>query len=296
MSDSPGSTINSPTLSVLITSWNTQMLLAELLASLRENPAGVPSEVIVVDNGSTDGSGEMVRTAFPEVRLIQNQDNRGFAGGNNQALKASSGRMVVLLGSDTRVTEGSLRTMLEYLETHPGVGAVSPRLLYPDGSPQYSCRRFPRVRDAVATYLSLEVLVPTYTLRDFDFNRIQEVEQPAASCMMIRREILEAIGLFDERYSILYNDVDLCARIKNRGWTIVYHPDATVHHHGSKSTGQTPPPLRAEMYRNILRYYTQRFGIRALMVLFPILLVRLAGVTRGRELWSLFRFREYLGA
>lgn len=285
---------DTPVLSVLITSWNTRSLLADVLASIQEFPAGVPTEVIVVDNGSTDGSAEMVRTEYPEVHLIENSQNRGFAGGNNQALGASSGRAVLLLGSDTRVTEGSLRTMLEYLESHPGVGAVSPRLLYPDGRPQYSCRRFPRLRDAVATYLSLEVLVPQYTMRDFDFDTIQEVEQPAASCMMIRREVIDAVGFFDERYSILYNDVELCQRIHRRGWSIVYHPDATVIHHGSASTRQSLPELRAEMYQNILHYYTRHFGIRSLVALFPILLVRLAVITRGRNLTALFAFQEYL--
>jgi GT2 family glycosyltransferase len=283
-----------PGLSVLITSWNTRDLLADLLSSLSEFPSGVGAETIVVDNDSADGSAEMVESAHPEVVLIRNDYNRGFAAGNNQALAASSGRAVLLLGSDTRVLGGTLKTMLDYLDAHPGVGVVSCRLLYPDGSPQLSCRRFPRVRDAVATYLSLHFLVRGYEMRDFDFDTIQEVEQPAATCLLIRRAVIEEIGLFDERYSILYNDVDLCERIWKAGWTIVYHGGATVIHHGSSSTTQAPPELRLEMYRNILRYFTQRFGIRALIVLFPILLVRLAVVTRGRQLLALFRFREYL--
>jgi GT2 family glycosyltransferase len=281
-------------LSVLITSWNTRDLLADLLSSLSEFPSGVGTEIVVVDNDSADGSAEMVESAHPEVVLIRNDRNRGFAAGNNQALAASSGRAVLLLGSDTRVLGGTLKTMLDYLDAHPGVGAVSCRLLYPDGSPQLSCRRFPRVRDAVATYLSLHFLVRGYEMRDFDFDTIQEVDQPAATCLLIRRTVIEDIGLFDERYSILYNDVDLCERIWKAGSTIVYHGGATVIHHGSSSTTQAPPELRLEMYRNILRYFTQRFGIRALIALFPILLVRLAVVTRGRQLLALFRFREYL--
>jgi GT2 family glycosyltransferase len=111
---------------------------------------------------------------------------------------------------------------------------------------------------------------------------------------MIRRELIAQIGLFDEHYSILYNDVDLCQRIRSAGWKIVYHGGASVIHHGSRSTGQASPEIRVEMYRNILRYYTLQFGLRALLVLFPILFVRMAVVTRGRRLGLLLRFREYL--
>jgi GT2 family glycosyltransferase len=118
-------------------------------------------------------------------------------------------------------------------------------------------------------------------MRDFDYYKTQEVEQPAATCLMIRRKVIEQIGLFDERYTILYNDVDLCRRTWDAGWKIMYVADAEVIHYGSKSTTQAPPRLRLEMYRNILLYYSTTVGTMAKWVLLPILVVRLFAATRS---------------
>lgn len=276
-----------PRVSIIITSWNTRTYLSQTLASLRSAVPPGCAEIIVVDNGSVDGSPAMVASDFPEVRLLRNTRNEGFARANNQGYEISGGTFILLLGSDTLMRERTLETMAAYLDTHPSAGAVSCRLLNPDGTPQMSCRRFPRLRDAVATYLSLHRLARDYTYRDFDFARTQDVDQPAASCLMIRRTVIEATGLFDERYTILYNDVDLCRRIRAAGWSITYLGNAEIVHHGSVSTNQATPEIRLEMYRNILRYYVAGYGWMARLVLTPILLVRLLAVTRSRISFSL---------
>lgn len=280
-----------PLLSVITVNWNTRALLQQLLRSIYAHAPKVPFEIIVVDNGSRDGSPDMVRDEFPDVRLIRNAENEGFAKASNLAAASARGELSLLLGSDTVVLEGSLDTMSRYLLAHPEVGAVACRLLNPDGTVQASCHRFPGLIDGILTYTSLHALAPHYNMRSFNYNSTQEVEQPAATCFLVRTSIIRKIGLFDEAYSILYNDVDLCKRIWVGGWKIVYLGDAEILHHGSQSTRCAHPALRLEMYRNILLYYFRHFGVPAIIVLLPILFVRLAIVNKGKRLSGLLSFR-----
>lgn len=251
--------------------------------------------MIVVDNASTDGTVESIETDFPSVILKKNYQNCGFAGGNNQAFKISAGKYILLLGSDTVIIDDSIQKMVDFLDYSPAVGAVSCRLLNPDRTPQRSCRRFPRLIDGILTYLSLDGLASRYNMKGFDFYSTMEVEQPAATCLMLRREVPGREQLFDERFSILYNDVELCRRIWNQGWRIMYLADAEIIHHGSRSTSQAHPELRLEMYRNILLYYAESVGWYARWILLPILILRLLVVSRSMKAFRLFRSHEKAG-
>lgn len=282
---------DAPRLSIIITNWNTQELVRAALESIIAHPPGVSYEIIVVDNGSEDGSPAMIAQTFPSVRLLRNDQNVGYARANNQGVVVAKGEVLLLLGSDVVIVDGSLQKLFDYLVSHPDVGAVSCRLLNPDRTVQQSCRRFPTLTDAMLTYLSLHELAPSYNIRGFDFSRTQEVDQPAATCLMIRKPIVDRIGLFDERYTILYNDVDLCKRVHAAGWKIVYLADAEIIHHGSQSTDRATPAVRLEMYRNILVYYFRNFGATAVFLLLPILAVRLAIVNKGRGVLGLFSLK-----
>ncbi|MBF8247534.1 MAG: glycosyl transferase family 2 [Bacteroidetes bacterium] len=273
--------VSDVTLSIVIPNWNGQKLIRDLLSSIQAHPPPSPYEVIVVDNGSTDGSIALIEREFPEVHLIMNSSNLGYARANNQGYAASAGRFVLLLGNDTVMLDRSVERMVEYLDKHTDVGAVACRLLNPDGTLQGSCKRFPRLRDAALTYLSLHRMATRYNMRGFDYYQTQEVEQPAATCLMIRRAVIEQIGLFDERYTILYNDVDLCRRIWAAGWKIVFVGDAEIIHHGSYSTLRSSPALRLEMYRNIMLYYEGEAGLWARVILLPILTMRLFAVLKS---------------
>ncbi len=279
---------DAPVLSLLIANWNTKAFLQDLLSSIFSHRPQVSFEVIVIDNASVDGSAAMVETEYPEVGLVKNSENLGYARANNQAFRLSRGRLVLLLGSDTRIIDDSIQRMADHMKTRGDVGAIACRLLNPDRTPQGSCKRFPTLWDGVLTYLSLHMFAPGYNMRDFDFFTTQEVDQPSSTCLLIRRSILEQLGFFDARYFILYNDVDLCARIRGAGWRIIYFAEAEVVHHGSRSTTQAPPGLRLEMYRNILTYYHDRFGTRAFVILLPILALRLMIVNKGRRVAGLF--------
>lgn len=279
-------------ISVVLTHWNTRPLLYEALTSLQQTGPRTGLEVIVVDNGSTDGAASMVASEFPGYLLIANKENLGYARANNQGIACAQGVYVLLLGSDTVMREGTVERLAAYLDAHPETGAVSCRLLNPDGSPQLSCRRFPRLRDAVATYLNLHALTGRYTMRGFDFGTTQVVEQPAATCLLVRRDLLRAIGGFDETYSILYTDVDLCRRISAAGRTIVYVADAEIVHYGSMTTSGAPGPVRLEMYRDILRYFARHHSRAARAILTPVLMLRLLAVTRSPLAFRLFSLRR----
>lgn len=283
----PVTAASRPAVSVVIATWNTRDLVCGALGALQRSTVPGGAEVIVVDNGSQDGSAEAIRTHFPDTVLICNAANTGYAYANNQGIAAAAGRHILLLGSDTEVRPSTLSILSGFLDAHPEASAVACRLVNPDGSPQMSCRRFPRLRDAVATYLSLHRLARRYTMHGFDFAATQEVDQPAATCLMFRREVLTALGGFDVSYRILYNDVDLCKRLRDAGGRIFYTGDTEVLHYGSVTTRSAPPGVRMEMYRNILLYFRRNRGPVAHGVLAPLLALRLFVVTRSVRAFSL---------
>jgi len=279
-----------PTVSIVVPSWNTRALLSDLLDSIAATTNRDFCEVIVVDNGSADGSPDAVAAKYPWARLIRNAENRGYAEGNNQGIAIARGRYVLLLGSDTVLQEGTVKTMTDFLDLHPEAGAAACRLLNPDRTPQGSCKRFPSLWDAAFTYLSLYGLTRSYSMHGFDFYATQQVDQPAGTCLQIRRALLEELRGFDQRYKILYTDVDLCQRIVAHGWKIYYVAGTEVIHHGSVSTRSAPALVRLAMYQDILRYFRRHAGVMSRWILTPILFVRLFLRTRSVSAFRLFTF------
>jgi GT2 family glycosyltransferase len=275
-------------LSIIITSWNTRELLRACLHSISTFPPKDSYEVIVVENASSDGSAEMIQNEFPDVTLIRNASNLGYAQGNNQGAECAKGKYLLLLGSDTEVRKDALQEMLYFMNEHVDAGAAGCKLVTPDGKLQPSCKRFPTPWNAVALYCSLNWLNARYLMKSFNHDGVRTVDQPDATCLIIRKEIVNSSGLFDERFTILYNDVELCRRIWDGGWKIYFIPSAVVMHHGSRSTKQATPKLRLEMYRNILLYYRIHFGRAAMCLLLPILFFRFLIITRSVVAFKLF--------
>lgn len=221
-----------PDLSVVVVSWNTRELLAACLGSLFAAPKPA-LEVWVVDNGSGDGSREMVARDFPAVRLIANADNLGFARANNQALERARGRHVLLLNSDTRVVDDALARLVAFLDDHPEAGACGPRLLNADGSLQRSGRDFPGFGAAVLALIPLPralraALAPRVERRDPE--RLAEVEDLTGAALCVRRDALDEIGLLDPGFFFFGEDVDLCWRLERAGWKRFYVPEARIVH------------------------------------------------------------------
>jgi GT2 family glycosyltransferase len=253
-----------PVLSVVIPSWNTVDYLAACLRSLREAPKP-ETEVVVVENGSADGSAELVECEFPEVRLIRNATNEGFARGCNQGMRVARGRYVLLLNTDTEIRDDALQQLFRFLESNADYGAVAPRLVHPDGSTQRTIQAFPGLWTPLMFSTPLERWFPDsrelrrYFLRDWDQESSADVDQPPAACLLVRREVLDQVGLFDEELWLFYNDVDLSRRMKAAGWKTRYLAEAEVVHHVGASTSKFGAFV-PEWQKNRLAYYRKHHG------------------------------------
>jgi hypothetical protein len=276
-------------LSVVIVNHNTIALLRDCLGSLRTERESLKLQVIVVDNGSRDGSPDMVREQFPNVTLIRNEANEGFARPNNQGLKVADGRYFMLLNSDTIVRPDSLRTLVAFMDNHPDVGACGPRLVNPDGTLQRSCRSFPSLWRHFCDMSGLENLLPgifgNFETR-FAHDRDAEVDQPMGAALLVRSEVVQQVGYLDERFKIYYNEVDWCRRITKAGWKISFVHDAEIIHYGGKTTEITNRSLEQfdEMSRNTMSYYEKHFGPFGLLA-YRILLV--LGFSLRTALWKI---------
>ncbi len=243
-------------LTVAIVSFNSREDLRACLASL---PAGV--ETRVVDNGSGDGSADMVRAEFPGVALIANRSNRGFAAACNQALRGARGRYCLLLNPDTVVPPGSLEEMVRFLDVHPRAAAAGCRLLNPDGSLQPSVRSFPTPAAALGEFTILKrfglfrTALRRYRREDFDYNRESRIEQPMGAALFLRRESWEAAGGMDEGYFLYLEEVDLCRRLAAAGGEIWYAPRPAIVHAGGKSTGPSGAFAAFHLLRGYCRYF-----------------------------------------
>ena len=257
-------------LTIIIVSWNVRDLLRRCLASLSApQPLAGPRleiEIIVVDNASADGSADMVRAEFPQVRLIANDENRGFTAANNQGLTASQGRYLLLLNPDTEIVDDALATMVGYMEAHPEVGALGPQLRYPDGRLQPSRRRFPTFATALVESTVVQQwwpdnrLLRRYYMADTSDDAIQAVDWLVGACLLVRRHAYEQVGGLDEGFFMYSEELDWCKRLKDAGWEVVYLPTATVIHHEGKSSEQVVAARHIYFQSSKVRYFRLHHG------------------------------------
>ena len=257
--------MNQPDISVCIVNWRTCEALRKCLESLAAYSGGLRLQIIVVDNASGDGSVQMVQHEHPEVKLIVNDDNIGYAVANNQALRISRAPYKLLLNPDIIVKPGALPALLRFIEQHPSAGAVAPRLVYPDGQLQYSCRTFPTPDIVFWRALGLSKLFPRspifgkYRMTWWDYTDERQVDQPMASALLLRGEALEQVGQFDEQFRIFFNDVDLCYRLQQAGWEIWLTPTAEIIHECGSSIAQGGAQMITESYRGFRQFYRKHY-------------------------------------
>lgn len=255
-------------LSIIIVTWNVKEDVVRCLRSLPEARGELRLEVWVVDNGSSDGSVEAVRRQFPQVHLIANPQNLGFARANNQALRQARGRYILLLNPDTVVHEGALERMVRFMDRHPQVGVLGPQLLNPDGSLQYSCRRFPSLGAMLFRGTWLGDLVPRtrfeqeYLMADWPHDEPREVDWVSGAAMVVRRAALREVGPLDERFFMYCEDMDWCARFWERGWKVMYFPGAQVTHFLGRSSRQRSRRAILEFHRSMFLYFQKHFAPR----------------------------------
>lgn len=292
-------------LSIIIVNWNTKDYLRDCLASIFKNTKGVSFEVIVLDNNSSDGSSEMVKDKFPHAKLIASNVNTGFARGNNIAYKISGGDYIAFLNPDTVVYPNTFETTVTYLRTHPRVGAVSCKFLNYDGSFQRQFyRRFPTFPTVFFYFTILGAFIDKnllkrkyediYFYKDKDFDKIEIIDQPGATFMVIPRSVLEKIGGFDEKFPIFFNDVDLCKRIWKIGLEIHFLHDISITHYGGRGIKKLGWAANWYFLVGCYRYFKKYNGIFCASLVFFLLLINLFVSTIVRIISKyLFDIKEY---
>jgi GT2 family glycosyltransferase len=254
-----------PVLSIVIVNWNTRELLAACLESVLDEIRALhpqPVQTLVVDNASRDGSAQMVEESFPWVDLTKNQSNVGFARGNNQVMPHIRGRYVLLLNPDTEVRPGAFQKLISFMEAHPEAGGAGPRLLNPDDTLQPSCYPAPTLTRELWRLFHLDAIrhYGTYCMADWDLDKDRVVDTVQGACLILRREVLDQIGLFDEEYFIYSEEVDLCFRLRQAGWSLYWVPQAQVVHYGGQSTQQVAAEMFLKLYESKVIFFRKHYG------------------------------------
>jgi hypothetical protein len=287
--------------SVCIVNWNCRDLLRACLESLHDHPQGVRLETVVVDNGSTDGAADLVAREFPEVILVRNPVNVGFARANNQAARRARGRYLFFLNNDTRVPPGTLGRLVDYAEDHPEAGLIGPRLRDGQGQPQVSYRRRPTVatllhRTSLLRWTGLlEGLYRRYRRQEFDPDATRPVEVLMGAAMFLPRRVFFRCGLWDEGFAFGGEDLDLSTRV-GREHAVVYLPDVEIIHYGRVSTRQHIGYAYSNMTAGLARYLRKSGCSRAALLAYKLMVtldapVQLAG--KGLQyLWRRLRGRR----
>ncbi len=253
-------------LSVVIINWNTKELLLNCIRSIKDTTHKISYEIIVVDNGSHDGSQLAIKEQFPEVRLIENNQNLGFARANNIGISTSRGRYVCLVNSDVLVMDMCMDSMFEYLESNPSIAVLGPRLLNSDLTLQPSCKQLPTIWNNLCMALGLSSLFKRIRffngehLSYFDHRKIMQMQALSGAFLMVRKLAIEKVGLLDEDFFIYGEEIDWCVRFRNRGYKIVFYPNAQAIHFGAGSSSKEPMRFYKELIISKLKFYKKHFN------------------------------------
>ena len=249
-------------LSCIIVNYNSSNPLQNCLDSIYKTIHGLEFEVIVVDNSEDDLGLQGLKDSFPQAQLIYNPSNVGFSRANNQAAKIAQGNTLIFINPDTILSDQAINFMQNYFCSHSEAGAIGPKVLNPDGSLQYSCRRYPTLWTGLFNrYSILSRLFPKnrftsqYLMLDFDHKKILPVDWLSGCCLMVRKRVFEEIGGFDENYFLFNEDVDLCRMINETGKKVIYFPKAIVNHQVSTSNSKTSARVIAKRHLGMMHYF-----------------------------------------
>ena len=256
-------------LTVVIVTWNSSEPLVNCLRALEAERTLIPLELFVVDNASTDGSADVARRITPWAQVVENHDNRGFAAANNQALTSAQGRYVAFLNPDAEILGHALASLVHHLDRMPDAGAVGPMTLTPSGEVDSRCaRRFPSLWTEFCEVSGLTRRFPRHRLFSgantghWDHRDPQDVDALSGACMVVRREALDQVGLLDESFFMYSEDTELCFRLKQAGWRVVYWPEARIRHWGGYSTSQVRNAMGVEALRSTNHLFRKCYGAR----------------------------------
>jgi GT2 family glycosyltransferase len=276
--------IGTTEIAVAIVSYNTREHLRNCLATVLTETA---SETVVVDNASSDGSVEMIRSEYPWVVLCANRTNDGYGGAANQAIARCDAPYILLLNSDTRLCAGALQALSAYLDQQPQVAVVGPRLVNPDGTLQASCYPFPTPLHIFAEESALGRLIRyipglrRHYLRTWPHTHARTVPWVLGAALAIRREAFEAVGGFDKSFFMYFEEVDLCYRLRAAGWQVHFAPVAMIEHIGGASTRQRSSAMARQLFASAAHFYQRHYSrgrLKQLQLVVAILM--LAKITR----------------
>ncbi len=253
-------------LSVVIICWNDLRVIRDCLRSIYDGTHATDFEVIISDNGSVDDSIEFVRNHYPQVRIVENQQNLGFARGNNAGIRASRGECVLILNPDTILHDCALDRLVEFADRHPEAGAFGCRVLNPDGTYQVSARLFPTVGRYWVAALGLARVSALFTYEEYRHwfgDTERAIDWQSGCCVMFRGDLLKSLGGFDEQFFYHCEEVDLCLRVRKAGHAILFTPQAVITHLGGQSVSRFPIRFEIEKHRSRYRYFYKHFGAKA---------------------------------
>jgi len=256
-----------PDVSIVFTQWNVRDMLRDCLRSVKDKTKGLTYELIVVDDGSTDGSADMVRAEFPEVKLCVNPSNIGVAKSYNKGVALSRGRFIQMLNTDMLLVNNALRILLDFLEGHPEAGACAGKLRNQDMTTQVSYGAFPGLLQAFGEAFALKHLLPVIHWPQAGVCPAEDIVTPieaqylSGADMLIRREVIDRIGFFDERYTSYCEETDFCYRIRHEtDWRLFYVPQAEIIHFGGQSFNAVPEYRLRLMYSGYNKFFTKHHG------------------------------------
>ncbi len=248
-------------LSIIIVNWNTKEYLLRCLESVFRSGKKKSWEVIVVDNGSQDGSAKEVNKFFPDIRLIANEENRGFAKATNQGIKHSSGRYLLLLNPDTEVRENSIERLVAFMDAHPDTGINGAQLLNRDGSRQNSIANFPSLATELLNKSLLRWVFPKkFPGKERVYPGPIEVDSVIGACMLTRREAIERVGILDEDYFLFFEETDWCYRMKKAGWKVFHVPQSEIVHVQGRGAETRKRQAKVEYYRSRYHFFRKNRG------------------------------------
>ncbi len=253
-------------LSIIIVNWNTQALLRKCLEHVQTTVKAATYEIIVVDNRSTDGSQGMIKADFLDVQLIENDENVGFAGANNQGMAQAQGRYFLLLNSDAFVEADTIDTMIQFMDDHPEAGMSACKLLYEDRRLQPSAYAYPTLKTELYNALQLNRFFPKnrefgkQAMTYWDFNDVRSVDALMGAFMLVRREAVEQVGMMDASYFMYSEEIDWCYRFQQQGWQILYNPAVQTVHLWGGTSDQIRVEMFLQLYRSKVKYFRKNYG------------------------------------
>ncbi len=274
-------------LAISIINTNNKDFLKQCLESIFKQTGGIDCDVFVVDNASIDGSADMVKEHFPQVKLILNNERLGFTTNHNKVLKTTTAHFKMILNEDTVLEKDSIKGLLDFVKKHKEAGAVGPKMIFENGSFQHSAFYLPNLENELCKMLS-SGLFSDKSRGIYGEEKCKDVFTPEwlnGACILFNSEALSDVGYLDENFFIFYEDADICKRLSDGGWRVYYYPDAKIIHYYSKSQkGKISQELIAVHYRSRLRYFLKHKGIIHLLILkILILLINLLKLIK----WSL---------